>query len=458
MSRVSSASEALRMTKNAAEKVVRSREPQPRKDGLHKKALVIGGGIAGIRAALNIANAGFPVVLVERKPTLGGHMAQLSRIFPTMDLAAHVLTPLMKEVGNHPHIRLLTLSEVIDVKGHLGNFHIRIKKNPRYVYPDRCDLCKGHPSARCAEVCPVTVLSEFDEGLTLRKAIYIPFPQAVPSAYTIDKDVCISCGKCAQPDVCSPGAVNLADEEEIIEEDVGVLIIATGYELYGQENIEKYEVEECPDVVTSLQFERLLSPEGPTEGTPKRPSDGKTPKKIVFINCAETRDKKHMPYFSDICCAYLAKQAVIFKKQVPDGEIYFLNINDKVEEENYQDFIKRAQEKAKVNYIRAEVSRIYEQNGKVKILCMNHLRKSVEIEVDMAVIALPMGPSHGVKDLADQLGIKVDKYGFLSAESTTPGIFIAGCAQTPMDIQRTLAQAGVAASKALEILAQMEKA
>ncbi len=455
------------MTKSAVEKVIRNKELEPLKADLHKKALVIGGGIAGIRAALDIANAGFRVVLVEKKPTIGGHMAQLAEIFPKMDLATHILTPLMNEVGHHPNIKLLTLSEVIGVKGYLGNFHIRIKKNPRHVDPDKCDLCNGLARAQCVEVCPVTVPSDFDEGLTLRKAIYIPFPQAVPSTYIIDQDVCISCGKCAQPDVCGPGAVNLADEEEIIEEDVGVVIVTTGYELYGQENVGEYGVDECPDVITSLQFERLLYPEGPTSGLPKRPSDGKIPKKIAFIHCAGSRDERHLPYCSNICCTYLAKHAILFKKLVPNGEVYSLYVDVEAEGKNHEYFIKRAQEETGMNYIRAKVSRIYEQDGKVKILGVDSLlRKSMEMEVDMAVLALPMVPSLGIKDLANQMRIEVDEYGFLremhpklrQVESATPGVFIAGCAQTPMDIQSAVAQAGAAASKALEVLTQMERA
>ncbi len=455
------------MTKGAVEKVIQSKDPELPKVDLHKKALVIGGGIAGIRAALDIANAGFHVVLVEKKPTIGGHMAQLAQIFPKMNLSTHILTPLMNEVGHHPNIKLLTLSEVIGVKGCLGNFHICVKKNPRRVDPHKCDLCSERACAQCVEVCPVTVPSEFDEGLTLRKAIYIPFPQAVPSTYTIDQDVCISCGKCAQPDVCAPGAVNLADKEEIIEEDVGVVIVTTGYELYGQENVGEYGVDECPDVITSLQFERLLSAEGPTAGAPKRPSDGKIPKKIAFIHCAGSRDERHLPYCSNICCTYLAKHAILFKKLVPNGEVYSLYDDVKAEGKNHEHFIKRTQEETGVNYIRAEVSRIYEQDGKVKILGVDSLlRKSMEMEVDMAVLALPMVPSIGIKDLANQMRIEVDEYGFLRemhpklrpVESATPGIFIAGCAQTPMDIQSTVAQAGAAASKALEVLTQMERA
>lgn len=436
------------------------------KPDLHKKILVIGGGIAGIQAALDITNAAFPVVLVEKKPTIGGHMAQLGKVFPSMNLATHILTPLMNEVRHHPKITLLTLSEVISVKGHLGNFHIRIKKNPKLVDPSKCDLCKEHGSAQCVEVCPVTVPSEFDEGLTLRKAIYIPFPQALPLTYTIDQDVCISCGKCAQPDVCAPGAVNLANEEEIIEEDVGAIIVAMGYELYGLENVEKYVSDQCFDVITALQFERLLSPEGPTEGVPKRLSDGKIPKKIAFFHCAGSKDEKQSRCCSDISYAYLTKQALLFKKAVPGSEVYSFCNDVSTAGKDYEEFVERAQEEAEVKYIQAEVSRIFEREGNVKILVIdNSNRRIVEIEVDMVVLALPMIPFLDVEDLADQMHIEVNEYEFTRrkrpksclVESATSGIFIAGCAQTPMDIQSTLAHASAAANKALSFVTQHER-
>jgi heterodisulfide reductase subunit A len=420
----------------------------------YKKALVIGGGVAGIQAALKIAKAGFPVVLVEKNPFIGGHTAQLAKIFPTIEPAAQVLTPIMKEAAKNLNIELLTLSEVTKIDRRRNSFHVRIRKKPRYVDIDKCDLCSERGGPQCVEVCPISVPSEFDEGLTLRKAIYMPFSQAVPQAYTIDKDVCISCGKCAQPEVCSPGAVNLADEEKIVEEKIGVVIVATGYKFYSQENLGEYGVNEHFDVITALQFERLLSKDGPTAGMPKRLSDGKIPKRIAFIHCAGSRSRKHVPYCSNICCAYLAKQALLFKRLVPDGKVYSLYVDLVAAGKEHEAIIKKAREEPEVNYIRAEVSKIYEQNGKVKILCVDKTRapKSMEIEVDMAVLALPMVASSDVTELAKPMQIKMDKYGFLREEPFTSRVFIAGCAQTPMDIQNTLTQAKTVAEKALELL------
>jgi len=437
----------IKKVENTMQRVDQNKEPEPSEAGHHRKALIIGGGVAGIRAALDVARAGFTVVLVENKPAIGGHMAQLAQVFPKMELGSDILIPLMNEVGHHPNIKLLTLSEVTGIEGCLGNFHISIKKNPRRVNPDKCDLCNERGGAQCIEVCPITVPSEFDEGLILRKAIYIPFPQAVPNTYTIDGDVCITCGKCAQPDVCASRAVNLADEEEIIEEDVGVVIVATGYELCSRESLGKSGVNECPDVITSLQFERLLSPSGPTAGEPKRLSDKKVPERIAFIHCAGS-------LCSQMSRAYLAKQAILFKKLVPHGEVYFLHGDVDTKGMNYEYLMKKAQEEAKVNYIQTEVSRIYEQDGKVKILGVKSQRgESTEIEVDMAVVALPMMSS-----------LEVDEHGFPRemipklrlVESATPGILLVGSTRTPMDVQSTVAQAGEAASKVLEILTQMK--
>ena len=449
---------AIKLTKSAVEKVIRNEELEPIKSGLYKKALVIGGGIAGIRAALDIADAGFPVVLVEREPTIGGHMAQLAETFPTLDCAQCILAPLMSAVAHHPNIKILTLSEVVDVEGYVGNFRVRIKKHPRYVDPDKCTLCDN-----CVEVCPITVPSEFDEGLSLRKAVYMPFAQAVPSSYLIDRDVCIFCGKCAQPDVCDPGAINLADQPEIVEENIGVIIVATGYELYSPENIGEYGADEYLDVITSLQFERLLSPSGPTAGIPRRPSDGKIPKKVAFIHCAGSRDERHQPYCSHICCTYSAKHALLFKELVPDSEIYSFYIDIRAVGKNYEDFIRRVQEEAGVHYTRGKVSRIYEQNGKVKIFGVDTLLdKRVELEADMAVLALAMVPPPDIHDLASKLRIQIDGNNFLQelhpklhpVESATSGIFLAGAAQSPKDIQDTVAQASASASKALGILTQ----
>lgn len=453
---------AIKITKSAVEKVVGNESLLPIEVGLHRKALVIGAGIAGIQAALDIANAGYEVVLVEKQPTIGGHMAQLAETFPTLDCASCILTPRMSEVANHPNIKLLTYSEVENVEGYVGNFHVTIKKKPTYVIPDTCNLCSD-----CEDVCPVIAPSNFDEELSLQRAISIPFPQAVPSTYTINEELCLNpkgmnpaiCSKCK--DVCDPDAIDFDMQLKTIEEDVGVIIVATGYELYDPENIGEYGADQYPDVITSLQFERLLSPNGPTSGVPERPSDGEIPKKIAFVHCVGSRDEDHNEYCSRICCMYSSKHALLFHELFPDAEIYNFYIDIRAGGKNYEQFIRRVQEEGGVNFIRGKVSRIYEQEGKVKIFGIDTLKgERIEEDFDMAVLALSMVPSKGIKDLAGKLGIQYDEYGFIQeehpklrpVESPTSGIFIAGLAHGPKDIQTTVAQASGASSKALDLL------
>ncbi|TFF92052.1 CoB--CoM heterodisulfide reductase iron-sulfur subunit A family protein [Candidatus Thorarchaeota archaeon] len=452
---------AIRITKSAVEKVKGNRELAPIEVDLHKRALVIGGGIAGMQASLDIANAGHQVVLVEREATIGGHVAKLAETFPTLDCASCILTPRMSEVANHPNIRLIVNAEVVEVEGYVGNFRVKILRKANYVDADACNLC-----AKCEEVCPEYALSDFDEYLSLRKAIYIPFPQAVPSTYTIDTEVCLNpegmkavvCSKCQ--DVCEAGAIDYNRTPEMIEETVGVIVVATGYELYAPENIGEYGAGNYPDIITSLQFERLLAPNGPTSGTPRRPSDRKIPKRVAFIHCAGSRDEKHNDYCSSICCMYSSKQALLFKEHYPDAEIYNFYIDLRASGKNYEQFIKRVQDEG-INYIRGKVSKIFEQDGQVTIFGIDTLKgERIEEQFDMAILALSMVAPRGVRDVATKLGISYDDYGWISeehpklrpVETPTAGIFVAGVAHGPKDIQTTVAQASGAASKALDML------
>lgn len=457
---------AIKVARSAVEKVLRNEELSPIEVPLQRKALVIGAGIAGIQAALDVANAGYEVILVEKEPTIGGNMAKLSAVFPTLDCASCILTPRMSEVADHPNIRLLARSEVEEVDGYVGNFHVKIRKKPQYVDPEVCTLCE-----ECEEVCPVTFPSEFDEGLSLRKAISVPFSQAVPSTYSIKEEMCLNpegmtpavCSKCVE--ACDPGAIDFDQGPEIIEDDVGVIIVTTGYELYNPEKIGEYGADQYPDIVTSLQFERLLSPTGPTSGTVERPSDGKIPKSLAFIHCAGSRDQHHNPYCSRICCMYSSKQALLFKNRYPDSEITNYYIDIRTGGRNYEEFIRRVQEDAGVNYIQGKVSRVFEEDGKVKIFGVDTMMgERIEQTVDMAVLALSIRPSNGIEALADKLGIPVDDYGFLKeehpklrpVESPTPGVFIAGIAAGPKDIQTSVSEASGAASKALDLLSHKE--
>jgi len=449
---------AIKITLATVEKVLRNMPLEDIKVGVTRRALVVGGGIAGIQAALDIADAGYEVILVEKEPTIGGHMAQLSETFPTLDCSQCILTPKMVAVSKHPRIKLYTNSEVIGAEGFVGNFKVRIRKKARYVDPEKCKMCGD-----CEQVCPVIVPDEFNRSLTVRKAIYIPFPQAVPPSYIIDPLHCLGfspivCGKCAE--VCEPKAINYDDKDEIVEEEVGAVILATGYELYSKTNLKEYGAGRYENVIDSLQFERLLSASGPTGGEIVRPSDGKKVKKIAFIQCAGSRDENHLEYCSKICCMYTAKHAMLFKHHVPDGEAYVFYIDIRAAGKGYEEFVKRAQEEYNVHYIRGKVSKMYERDGKVIIHAADTLLgKPVKVEVDLAVLAMGMVPK---SEVAEIFRVQRDEYGFYKevhpklrpVESATPGVFICGAAHAPKDIPDSVAQASAAASKALEILSQ----
>ena len=451
---------AIRLVWSTVNKVVGNQPLEKVKSGVVKRCLVIGGGIAGIQAALDVANNGFEVILVEKSPTIGGRMAQLSETFPTLDCAQCILTPKMAEVARHPNIKIYTLSEVIEVSGSVGNFRVKIRKKPRYVDIEACNMC-----GECEKVCPQVVLDkDFNRSLTVRKAIYIPFPQAVPSAYVIDAEHCYGvgtarCSECVK--VCEQNAINLFDTEEIIEVEVGAIIVATGYDLYPKEKIGEYGYGRYEDVIDSLQFERLISSTGPTGGELRRPSDGKVPKKIAFVQCVGSRDLQHLPYCSRICCMYTAKHAFLYKHLVPDGEAYVFYIDIRAGGKRYEEFIMRVQTESHVRYVRGRVSKIVQKGDKLIVHAVDTITgKPIEVEVDMVVLAMGIVPN--TKEIAEILRIPIDENGFLQelhpklapVESPIKGVFLAGVAQGPKDIQDSVAQASAAASKAVEILSK----
>lgn len=453
---------AIKITKSAVERVQKNESLEPITVPVTRRALVIGGGIAGIQASLDLANSGFEVILVERYPSIGGHMIQLSETFPTLDCSQCILTPKMVEVSKHPKIKLLTYSEVQEVSGYVGNFKVKILRKPTYVDPDKCNLCD-----ECTKVCPVLVPNEFDLGLTGRRAIYIPFPQAIPATYTLDVKNCpgllpIACGKCA--DVCEPQAIDYDMKPEIIEEDVGAIIVATGYDLYEKEKMAEYGYGRYADVLDGLQFERLCSASGPTMGKILRPSDHKEPKEVVFIQCVGSRDPEmHCAYCSKICCMYTVKHAMLYKHHVHDGQAYIFYIDIRSGGKGYEEFVQRAVEEDGVLYLRGKVSKIFEEKGKIKVWGVDTLSgKDVEIHADMVVLATAMRPSKGAEELAKKLKTAMDKDGFLSeahpklrpVESVSSGLFLAGAAQAPKDIPEAVAQASGAAAKAIAILSQ----
>jgi heterodisulfide reductase subunit A len=426
---------------------------------MNYRALVIGAGIGGMQAALDIADSGYEVILVERQPSIGGHMAQLSETFPTLDCSQCILTPRTVEVGQHPNIQLLTLSEVVAVEGEEGHFRVRILRHPRYVIEEKCTACGD-----CVKVCPAVVPNEFDRGLAARRAIYIPHPQAVPAVYRLDADACmglfpLACGKCAE--ACDRQAIDYDQAAEIVEVEVGAIVVATGYELYQDEAVMAYAYMDHPDVMDGLEFERLLSASGPTGGKVIRPSDRTVPKEVVFIQCAGSRNPEHgLPYCSKICCMYTAKHAILYKHRVPDGQVYVFYIDIRAGGKGYEEFVTRAMEEDDTVYIRGRISKVFPRNGRVVVWGVDTLTGSkVEIAADLVVVAAAIVPSEGCHRLAGLLGIDVDDFGFYSAvdtemtpiESKVPGVFLAGAGLGPQDIPETVAQASGAAAKVLTL-------
>ncbi len=427
-----------------------------------KRVLIIGAGIAGMQAALDIANSGYEVVLVDKLPSIGGRMAQLSETFPTLDCAQCILTPRTVEVGHHEKIKLVTYSEVEEVTGQMGDFRVRIRRYPAYVDWDVCTGC-----GLCQEKCPKRVLSDFERGMGERKAIYTLSPQAVPNKPILDRENCLyfERGKCRVCEkFCPVGAINFDQQETTIEERVGCIIVATGYDLYPMEELGEYGRGEVPDVIDGLAFERLLSASGPTAGNILRPSDGKEPKEVVFVQCAGSRDPElGVPYCSKVCCMYTAKHAMLYKHRVPDGQVYIFYIDIRSAGKHYEEFMLRTMEEDRTLYLRGKVSKIFRDGDKVVVWGVDTLsNRQVEIAADLVILATAMMARRGTGQLAEMLGLKTDEFGFFTevernmqpVETSRPGIFLAGAGVGPKDISETVSQASGAAGKVLSLFAR----
>jgi heterodisulfide reductase subunit A2 len=457
---------AIDLVRVLVEKVKKNTSLNSIKVPVTKTALVIGGGIAGIQASLDIANSGHKVILVERDPSIGGHMSQLSETFPTLDCSQCILTPRMVEVAQHENITLYTYAELESLEGFIGNFKAKIRRKSKSLDEKLCTGC-----GMCTTKCPVKKIpSEFNEGLGKRTAIYVPFPQAVPNKPVIDRPNCTYYikGKCKICEiVCPTKAIRFDQEDTIVEVEVGAIVLATGFTIKQPDFFPEYGYGKYPDVITGLQFERLASASGPTLGEIRRPSDGKIPEKIVFVACAGSRDPaKGIPYCSKICCMYIAKHAMLYQHKVHGGKSYVFYMDIRAGGKMYEEFVRRAIEDDGVNYIRGRVSRIYEKNDKLIVKGADTLLGAmpVDIDADMVVLATAGVANEGSEELAQKLHTSYDSYHFFSeahpklkpVETNTGGIFLAGACQAPKDIPESVAMASGAAAKVACLFSQDE--
>ena len=431
---------------------------------VHKKCLVVGGGIAGIQAALDVAEAGYEVTLVEREPSLGGKMVMLDKTFPTLDCSACISTPKMAEAGSHPQINIMSSCEISAVTGYIGNFQVTIRQRPRYVNHDICTGC-----GLCEEKCPTKVINPFDQGLAKRKAIYKLFPQAVPAKPVIDEQHCTKlttgkCGVCAK--VCPLDCINYEDQESFITDTFGAIILATGYDLidWGS-HYPEYGGGKYADVISGLQFERLVNASGPTEGHIQRPSDGAEPKNVVIVKCVGSRDPaKAKGYCSRACCMYAAKHAHQILEKIKGARVYVFYIDVRTAGKAYEEFYDKTRADGAL-YIRGRVSKIYAEDG--KLICKGEdtlIGRQIMVEADMVVLETAMEPAYGSVQTAALAGVSADNDGWLTeahpklrpVETQTAGVFLCGVAQGPKDIPDTVAQASAAAAKVLGLLAKNE--
>ena len=430
-----------------------------------KRALVIGGGIAGIQTALDIAEAGFKVDIVEKEPTIGGKMTQIDKTFPTLDCAACILTPKMVDCAQNENITIYSYSEVEEVKGFVGNFTVKIKRKARYVDETKCTGC-----GICVEKCPQKkVPSEFNLGMSNRSAIYIPFAQAVPKVATIDPQHCNmllngKCGVCSK--VCSVGCIDYTQKDTYVEEKYGAIVVATGYNPIKLDKYDEFAYGQSKDVVTSLEFERLTNAAGPTSGTLLRPSDGKHPKTIVFVQCVGSREsdscKGGKEYCSKICCMYTAKHAMLTREKYPDTDVYVFYIDVRTPGKNFDEFYRRAVEQYGVHYIKGMVGKVTPNaDGTLDVQGSDLLAdKQLHIKADMVVLAAAIEPDKTARPLATMLTASMDTNDFFTeahpklrpVESPTAGVYLSGACQGPKDIPETVSQASAAAAKVIGLL------
>jgi heterodisulfide reductase subunit A len=396
--------------------------------------MVVGGGIGGIQAALDLAAARFKVYLVEAKPAIGGHMAQLDKTFPTNDCSMCILSPKLVECGRHRNIEILTNAELVGLEGQAGNFKAKVIVHPRYVDVEKCTGC-----GECARVCVrrTVIPSEFEEGLGKRGAIYIPYPQAVPLKAVVDPETCLYLkrGKCtlACVEACQPKAIDFDQKSQELLLDVGAVILAPGYEPYDARKSAEFGFGRYPNVVTSLQFERMLSASGPTAGHIQRPSDGKRPKKIAFLQCIGSRDQNH-DYCSSVCCMYATKEAIMAKEHEPETEIQIFMMDMRAFSKGYEEYYSRAKERYGVKYTRCRISSLKEEPQTKDLIVRYEAEDGTLLEerYDLVVLSVGMEISENSKELGRKLGLALDEYGFCLTPTFDPlvtsrlGVFACG--------------------------------
>ncbi|TFF90973.1 MAG: CoB--CoM heterodisulfide reductase iron-sulfur subunit A family protein [Promethearchaeota archaeon] len=427
-----------------------------------KSVVVIGGGIAGMQAALDLADMNIHVYIIEQNPCIGGKMAQLDKTFPTNDCSICILAPKLSECYRHPKITLYTYSELLKVEGSIGNFSAKLLKQARYVNENECINCGD-----CVEKCPMRVNDAFDRQLRKRRAIYMYYLQGVPAVMTIDKENCLwftkkACRICEK--VCEREAINFNQKDEIISiENIGSIIVATGYNLIEDLDngvMNKYGYNKCKNIVSALEFERMLSASGPQGGDIKRLSDGIAPKKIAYLQCIGSRSNMGRPYCSSICCMYTTKEAMIAYEHNNELESYVFYVDMRAGGKGFQEFINRGEKEYNINYIRSKIGSIDIDNDENPIITYENLDtgKIAQMKVDIAILATCIIPPKGIKKLAEILKIELDDYNFIktppffSFETSREGIYTCGCVHEPMDIPSSIAEASSAAGRAAEII------
>ncbi len=448
----------------AVRRVSRQESLEVKEVPVSSSVLIVGGGIAGVQAALEIGNSEHKVYLVEREPSIGGHMAQFDKTFPTLDCASCIFTPLLSAVGHHSYIELLTHSEVEEVSGYIGNYKVKIRKRARYVDESKCTGC-----GVCIEKCPWKVDSEFDEGLAKRKAIYTLFPQAVPNVPVIDTEHCVyflkgTCRACEK--FCDAKAIDFEQKDELVEVEVGGIIVATGYQAFDPSTIAWYGYGRYDNVITALQFERMCNASGPTRGKIVL-KDGSEPKSVAIIHCVGSRDKNYHEYCSRVCCMYALKYSHLIKEKT-SAEVYQMYIDMRCFGKGYEEFYKRLSDEG-INFIRGKAGEVTdrtiteEEQGKLVVVCQDTLLGSlIRVPVDMVILCTALEARSDAEGVARLFNISRSADGFFMERhpkldpvaTMTDGTFVVGCCQGPKDIPDTVAQASAAAARVLSMISK----